>query len=120
MQEKAKATHTMGPWRIKCPSASTFEDTIAIMGGETGEAQICAVYPMGDDDEIGTKECSEHDESVANSCLIVAAPDLLEVCRNFVESVSENGEFNTHTAEMSLIELRELAVQAIQIADGEA
>lgn len=46
------------------------------------------------------------------------ARDLVAVCRAFVAAYSENGEFNTHTAEHSPSGLRKMAKAAIAAAKG--
>lgn len=64
----SKVTHTPGPWAI---SPDVYhDDELAVVGGETGQAVVATVWPMGDDD-------AGVEEQAANRRLIVAAPDLL-------------------------------------------
>jgi len=99
-ENNARAEHTPGLLHIEEPHESTFQDTIAIMGGETGEAQIAAVYPMGDDDEVGTKECRYHAESLANARRLVTCwnchDDLVAACREALKVVDECYEATGH------------------------
>jgi hypothetical protein len=63
------ATHTEGPWKIS--PDQYHEDELTVVGGESGDAVICTVWPMGDDD-FGRQE------QAVNRLLITAAPDLYE------------------------------------------
>jgi hypothetical protein len=60
-----------------------------------------------------------HDpEAEANATLISAAPDMFDALENFIDSFSDNGEFNTYTSEHSIGDLLAIAKNALQLAKG--
>lgn len=71
--------HTSGPWR-RHEDFVAHEDEIAIGGGETGECIVAIVWPQGDDKETPVAE------QVANANLIIAAPDLLTACKEYIST----------------------------------
>jgi hypothetical protein len=60
--------HTPGPWSIS--PDMYHDDELSVVGGESGDAVIATVWPMGDD-EFGMEQ------QAANRLLVTAAPDLL-------------------------------------------
>lgn len=79
----SKPEHTPGPWNVAEDWNTTDSGNLEVLGGETNEAIICAIWPHGES-ELST-DCAE---AVANAQLIAAAPELLAACRQIVWKLS--------------------------------
>lgn len=96
--------HTEGPWHY---GEFPLTESGNIYVWNEGESVLCA--------EVPTEEAGP-DGAKANAALISAAPEMLDTLRSFVKSFSSDGEYNHHSAEIGIAELREMARNAIRKA----
>lgn len=96
--------HTEGPWHY---GEFPLTDSGNIYVWNDGESVLCA--------EVPTEEAGP-DGAKSNAALIAAAPEMFEALRLFVQSFSSDGEYNNHSAEIGIVELREMARNAIRKA----
>jgi len=74
MKTEATHTHTQGPWKAYFYAKDSFGRIIATVGANNGCNRICEISPIALPDN----------EVEANARLIAAAPDLLQVARDFL------------------------------------
>lgn len=99
--------HTPGPWLVK----QCFETGIGIMDSDDKKI-VAEVWPMRDYDEPG--EDIRTDEVAQNNArLIAVTPQMLEVCEELCNTVAENGELNFRSADLSLQQVREMAMEIV-------
>lgn len=76
--------HTQGPWHSGCfvdsKDGKGCQCTFITADGYCGSIATVSVWNGIEGIADGDNDCPKHDEAVANSKLIAAAPDLLKAC----------------------------------------